>query len=135
MTDVLTPEQRSYNMSQIRGKDTMPELLVRSMLHRMGYRFRLHRNDLPGRPDIVLPRHKAVIFVHGCFWHRHSGCRYTTNPKTNYKFWARKFQENMGRDNSNREQLIECGWKVVVVWECETRDAEVLHERVLTEFG
>ena len=102
MTDILSKERRSWNMSRIRGSDTKPELLVRSLLHRMGYRFRLHRKDLPGRPDIVLPKYRTVIFVHGCFWHRHKGCKYAYTPKSRTDFWQNKFQGTVERDKRNR---------------------------------
>lgn len=98
MTDVFTPEKRSDVMSRIKGRNTKPELVVRSLLHRMGYRFRLHRTDLPGKPDIVLPRYRTVIFVHGCFWHRHKGCRLAYTPKSRMEFWSTKFESNMIRD-------------------------------------
>ena len=117
--DRLTREQRSWNMSRIRGKDTKPEISVRSILHRMGYRFRLHRKDLPGRPDIVLPRYRCVVFVHGCFWHRHSGCTQAYKPKTRPDFWNAKFNENIKRDADVRKKLESMGWNVVVVWTCE----------------
>lgn len=130
MADVLSPEQRRRNMSRIRGRDTEPEKIVRSMLHRMGYRFRLHRRDLPGRPDIVLPRLRSVIFVHGCFWHRHPGCRYATTPKTRAEFWQKKFEENVERDRRNIAALREAGWRVLCVWECETRDLEGLEHQL-----
>lgn len=126
---------RSRNMAAIRGKNTAPELAVHRILHAMGLRFRLHRKDLPGRPDIVLPRHRTVVFVHGCFWHRHEGCRYTTTPKTRLAFWHAKFDENVARDHRNRIALEEMGWRVLVVWECELRDAEALHDRMKTSFA
>ena len=107
-------------MSRIRGKDTKPELRVRSQLHRMGYRFRLHRKDLPGRPDIVLPKYDTVIFVHGCFWHRHKGCRACYTPKTRPEFWKKKFGGNIRRDRTNINLLRKQGWKVLIIWECET---------------
>lgn len=132
MGDVLSPEQRRRNMSRIRGRDTGPERIVRSMLHRMGYRFRLHRRDLPGRPDIVLPRLRSVIFVHGCFWHRHKGCRYATTPKTRAEFWQKKFKENVERDRRNVVALREDDWRVLCVWECETRDPEALKSQLRT---
>jgi len=118
MTDVVSPEKRSRMMSGIRGKDTKPERLVRSYLHRAGLRFRLHAR-LPGRPDIVLPKHHAVVFVHGCFWHRH-GCRFTTTPATRTAFWNAKFADNVRRDARVQEQLAAAGWRVFVVWGCET---------------
>jgi DNA mismatch endonuclease (patch repair protein) len=126
MADVLSAEQRHRNMSRIRGRDTTPERTVRSVLHRLGYRFRLHRRDLPGRPDIVLPRFGSVIFVHGCFWHRHLGCRYTTTPSTRSEFWQNKFQQNVARDKRNEADLRKAGWRVLCVWECQTRETEVL---------
>jgi DNA mismatch endonuclease (patch repair protein) len=106
-------------MARIRGKDTKPELLVRSLLHRAGVRYSLRRNDLPGRPDVVLPKYKAVVLVHGCFWHRHKGCKVATMPKTRQAFWQAKFGENVVRDGRNRRALEKLGWRVKVVWECE----------------
>ncbi|MFY9255492.1 MAG: DNA mismatch endonuclease Vsr [Fuerstiella sp.] len=124
MTDVHTSAQRSFNMSQIRGKDTKPELIVRSLIHQMGFRFRLHRKDLPGKPDIVLPRHRKVVFVHGCFWHMHR-CRYgKVVPKTNAEFWQNKRQSNVDRDKRNLKKLKDEGWQTLVIWECWTRDIE-----------
>lgn len=119
MTDSLTKERRSWNMSRIRAENTRPEVLVRSILHRMGYRFRLHVRNLPGRPDIVLPKFKTVLFVHGCFWHRHQGCKYAYNPKSRVDFWQTKFHQNVERDREVEKQLKELNWKVRVVWECE----------------
>lgn len=124
--------QRSRNMAAIRGRDTTPERRVRSLLHRLGYRFRLHRRDLPGTPDIVLPRHQTVVFVHGCFWHRHPGCRYTTTPRTRRAFWEAKFSQNVERDGRQQAELQAAGWSVIVVWECEIRDIETLAARLLT---
>lgn len=124
MADVHSAAQRSYNMSRIRGKDTKPELLVRSVVHRMGYRFRLHRKDLPGKPDLVLPKHRKIIFVHGCYWHMHR-CRYgRVVPKTNTEFWQQKRQSNVQRDRRNLKQLRKDGWQILVVWECWTRQPE-----------
>ena len=122
MVDRISPEHRSWNMSRINGKDTKPELIVRSHLHKMGFRFRLHRKDLPGKPDIVLPKYRTVIFVHGCFWHRHKNCKYSYNPKSREKFWQDKFQGNVDRDKCNRKELSCCDWKVVVFWECQVAD-------------
>lgn len=119
MTDRLSRERRSWNMSRIRDRDTEPERLVRSALHRAGYRFRLHCRDLPGRPDIVLPRYRTVVFVHGCFWHRHCGCRLAYAPKSRTAFWQAKFRSNVERDRRNARELRLLGWKVVTVWECE----------------
>jgi len=124
--DIISEERRSWNMSRIRGKDTKPEIIVRSMLHRMGYRFRLHRKDLPGKPDIVLPKYNKVIFVHGCFWHRHKGCKYAYIPKSRVKFWGNKFAETVKRDKQHLKQLKENGWEVFIVWECETKDTDKL---------
>ena len=131
MVDVLSPEQRHRNMSRIRGRDTTPERTVRSVLHGLGYRFRLHRRDLPGRPDIVLPRFGVVIFVHGCFWHRHPGCRYTTTPRTRACFWQQKFAQNVERDRRNVASLSKSGWRVLCVWECEMRDRDALARRLV----
>jgi len=117
-------------MSRIRGKDTQPELRVRSALHRLGYRFRLNRRDLPGKPDIVLPRHQIVIFVHGCFWHRHPGCRFAYTPKSRVEFWQTKFQRNVERHCEVEEELQTLGWRVLVVWECETEVDDRLLERL-----
>jgi DNA mismatch endonuclease (patch repair protein) len=117
--DRLTKARRSWNMSRIRGKDTGPEKVVRSLLHRLGYRFRLHGKGLPGRPDIVLARHRVVVLVHGCFWHRHRGCKNCTTPTNNRKFWVKKLEGNAARDRLNRRALVRLGWRVVVIWECE----------------
>lgn len=124
--DTLTPEQRSDRMRRVRQRGTGPELAVRRELHAMGYRFRLHRRDLPGRPDIVLPGRRAAIFVHGCFWHRHPGCTRTTTPKTRADYWLTKFAENKARDASAIAALEAAGWRVRVVWECETLRLETL---------
>ena len=133
--DTLTKERRSWNMAQIRGKDTKPERIVRSILHRLGARFRLHRTDLPGKPDIVLPRYGLIILVHGCYWHRHPRCKKTTTPKQNSNFWAAKFESNVQRDKKVRRELKKLGWNVLVVWECETRRVEELTERLRTWFA
>lgn len=126
MTDVFSKEKRSWIMSRVKGRDTKPELLVRAVVHRMGYRFRVHRRDLPGNPDIVLPRHRKVIFVHGCFWHGHEGCRRATRPATNEPFWNQKLDSNIERDERFKTELRRLGWKVLVVWECETHKPEKL---------
>ena len=124
MADVHSKAQLSFNMSRIRGKDTKPEMIVRSLVHQMGFRFRLHRKDLPGKPDLVLPRHNKVIFVHGCFWHMH-WCRYgRVVPKTNTEFWQNKRIGNVERDRRNIRKLRRVGWKTLVIWECWTRDVE-----------
>lgn len=119
--DTLTSEKRSWNMSRIRGANTKPELAIRSMLHRMGYRFRICDKKLPGKPDIVLPKYKAVIFVHGCFWHRHHDCKYSYTPKSRTLFWTDKFKETVKRDEKNLLILRESGWFPIIVWECEIK--------------
>ena len=135
MTDHLTVRERSWNMSRIRGKDTKPEIAVRSLLHHLGYRFRLHRRDLPGNPDIVLPKYKTVVFVHGCLWHRHKNCKYAYNPKSRIEFWQKKLRENVDRDKKNQKALSKKGWKIVVVWECELRDMDKLVIRLAKEMA
>lgn len=125
MTDVLTREQRSLCMSRVRGGNTSPEMVVRSTLHKLGFRFRLHRRDLPGTPDVVLPRWNTIIFVHGCFWHGHGGCRRAERPESNAEFWRMKLDSNIQRDERNRRELNALGWKVLTVWECETRKANL----------
>lgn len=110
---------RSWIMSQVRSKDTKPEQVLRSALHRNGYRFKLHSKDLPGRPDIVLSKYKAVIFVHGCYWHQHNGCKKSTRPKTNIEFWNKKLEANILRDKTNQDKLNILGWHVIIAWECE----------------
>ena len=117
---------RSWNMSRIRSKNTKPEILVRKAIHAKGYRFRLHEKKLPGKPDLVLAKHRLIIFVNGCFWHRHQGCRLSTTPKSNTDFWERKFSDNMQRDERNKKKLQALGWRVQVIWECETRDSKLL---------
>lgn len=119
-------------MSRIRGRDTQPERTVRSALHRMGYRFRLHKSDLPGKPDIVLAQYRTVIFVHGCFWHRHKGCRYSYMPKTRKQFWANKFEINVKRDRKVRAALRKLGWRSVTVWECQLQFPERFQRRLET---
>ena len=121
MADRISEERRSWNMSRIHSADTHPEKRVRSTLHKAGYRFRLHSHTLPGSPDIVLPKFRTVIFIHGCFWHRHIGCRYAYEPKSRVEFWTEKFTRNVRRDAMKTEQLIELGWQVLIVWECQTR--------------
>lgn len=118
-TDMFTPQKRSEIMSRVKGKNTKPELRVRSALHAMGYRFRLHRKDLPGNPDIVLPKYRTAIFVHGCFWHQHPGCRKATIPQNNHDYWARKLERNVERDEAGRRGLKEMGWTTITLWECE----------------
>ena len=122
--DTISKEHRSWNMSRIRSKDTKSEIKVRSVLHRMGYRFRLHVKTLPGKPDIVLPKYKTVVFVHGCFWHRHPKCTYAYTPKSRIEFWNKKFSDNVARFRTVKKELGKLGWKTVVIWECEVADAE-----------
>ena len=130
MTDVHNPEQRSRNMAAIRSKNTKPEMRVRSALHAMGFRFRLHRKDLPGRPDIVLPKFRTAIFVHGCFWHCHR-CKYgSVKPATRADFWAAKRAGNVARDRAHRAALRKLGWRVLVLWECEVRTTEAAQTRL-----
>jgi len=128
--DSLAKEHRSWNMSQIKGKNTAPEMRVRKTLFRMGYRFRLHRKDLPGCPDIILPRYETIIFVHGCYWHRHQGCKNLYTPKTRIDFWTEKFAENVERDRRHERELNKLGWNVGIVWECETEDETLLIQRI-----
>jgi DNA mismatch endonuclease (patch repair protein) len=119
--DVVSSVKRSEMMSGIKGRNTRPEMQVRAYLHAHGLRFRLHRKDLPGRPDVVLPKYRVAVFVHGCFWHRHAGCKYTTNPSTREEFWKQKFAANAERDLRNQEALLQAGWRVLVIWECGLR--------------
>ena len=129
--DIVSEEQRSYNMSRIRGKNTKPELAVRSMLHSMGCRFTVNgplNRKLPGKPDIVLPKYKTVIFVHGCFWHGHQGCKDFRIPKTRTEWWKAKIEGNVARDKRQQEELRKLGWKVVVIWECELRNLKNLSQ-------
>lgn len=119
MSDVLSPEKRSWNMSRIRGADTSIEVKVRRALFKAGFRFRKNVKSLPGKPDIVLPKYKTVIFVHGCFWHRHPGCKDASMPKTRVEFWKEKFARNIENDIRNKECLENMGWQVIIIWECE----------------
>jgi DNA mismatch endonuclease, patch repair protein len=128
--DKLTPERRSWNMSRIRASNTGPEQSVRSLLHQMGFRFSLRLRDLPGRPDIVLPKWKTAIFVHGCFWHQHRGCRNCVMPKTRPDFWSRKLGGNVERDRLVARNLRKSGWRVVVVWECELEKIDRLRKKL-----
>ena|SRR5579872_2558023 len=120
--DRISPTHRSWNMSQIKGTNTLPERRVRSIIHRLGFRFSVRRKDLPGRPDIVLTRYKVAIFVHGCFWHRHKRCANAVMPKTRFEFWAAKLNGNVERDQRNARELKKQGWKVLTIWECESED-------------
>lgn len=121
MADVHSKETRSYNMSRIRSKDTKPEMLVRKFLHKNGFRFRLHVKDLPGKPDIVLPKYKTVIFVHGCFWHGHEGCKYFVVPKTRTEWWVNKIEKNKSNDLRAEGKLLITGWHFINIWECDIK--------------
>lgn len=134
-TDRITPEHRSKIMSKIKGKNTKPELIVRSVCHQMGLRYRLHRKDLPGTPDLVFPKRRLCIFVHGCFWHRHPGCKYAYTPKSRLDFWLPKFAKNVDRDWTAQQALHALGWKVVIVWECHTKDRENLRNEIRIALG
>jgi DNA mismatch endonuclease (patch repair protein) len=131
MADVFSKEKRSWIMGRVRRRDTKPEIMVRSFVHRMGYRFRIHRRELPGSPDILLPRHGKAIFVHGCFWHGHKRCPRSKRPTTSKPFWNKKLDGNVGRDERFRRALQRMGWKVLVVWECETRAPEKLLRKLV----
>jgi DNA mismatch endonuclease (patch repair protein) len=119
--DIVSKEVRSQMMAAIRSKNTSPEIRVRKLLHRNGFRYRLHPSELPGKPDIILPRYRVCIFVQGCFWHRHPGCKYSTTPKTREDFWATKFDQNSARDHRNQGELLRRGWRVIEIWECGIR--------------
>lgn len=134
MTDTISKSKRSWVMSRIGSKNTAPEKRVRSMLHAMGYRFRLHRKELPGKPDITLAKHKTVIFVHGCFWHRHENCSKNRLPKSNVDFWRNKFEKNVERDERVVRDLRALGWRVEIIWECETVDEAALESRLKSIF-
>ncbi|MBI3735277.1 DNA mismatch endonuclease Vsr [Candidatus Sumerlaeota bacterium] len=131
--DRLTPNRRSWLMSRVRSRDTIPERVVRSLAHRLGYRFRLHRRNLPGCPDLVFPSRHAIVFVHGCFWHQHPNCRKAGIPKSRKRFWLDKFARNVERDSVARKTLRKLGWRVLTIWACQVRDAERLSTR-LTSF-
>lgn len=124
MVDVVSPEQRSRMMAGIRGRDTEGELAVRRYLHRAGLRFRVNDRTLPGSPDLTIPMYRAVVFVHGCFWHRHAGCRFATTPATRIEFWQAKFAANVARDRIASDDLRKLGWRRFVIWECEVADLE-----------
>ena len=121
MADIHSKETRSYNMSRIRSKDTKPEILVRKFLHKNGFRYRLHVKDLSGKPDIVLPKYKTVIFIHGCFWHGHEGCKKASLPKTRTEWWTDKIQKNAANDQNVEITLLDLGWRVIKIWECELK--------------
>lgn len=131
MADVFSREKRRDIMARIKGENTAPELYVRQLIHALGYRFRLHRSDLPGKPDIVLPGHGKAIFVHGCFWHGHPGCQRATLPQTNYEFWKRKIEGNRARDRRVKRELRKLGWDVLEIWQCQIRKPAALERRLL----
>ncbi|MDQ0563205.1 DNA mismatch endonuclease (patch repair protein) [Rhizobium mesoamericanum] len=128
--DIVSPARRSQIMARIAGKGTKPEVAVRRVAHGLGYRFRLHRRDLPGSPDLVFPSRQLALFVHGCFWHRHAGCRLAYNPKSNVEFWQAKFKGNIARDARVLDELERLGWRVAMIWECETRDFDGLCQKL-----
>ena len=128
--DTLTKEKRSWNMSKIRSKNTKPEIAVRSKLHKAGYRFRLHVKGLPGKPDIVLPKYNTIIFINGCFWHRHNGCENASMPKTRVDFWKKKLNRNIKRQGEVIKELRDLEWKVLVIWECEVGNEKLIKDRL-----
>lgn len=130
--DILTPEQRRRTMAAVKSKDTKPEMLVRRLLHAAGYRFRIHRKDLPGNPDIVLPKYRTVVFVHGCFWHQHDSCKRATRPASSQDYWQKKLDRNVQRDKTTIAALGGLGWRIIVVWECETRNLEQLSKHLIS---
>jgi len=130
--DVFSRATRSQIMSRVSGKNTQPEIVVRSLLHNMGYRFRLHRKDLPGKPDITLPKYKKIIFIHGCFWHGHTGCPRSKRPATNQKFWREKLDKNIERDKVTVNALRQLGWDVLTVWSCEVKDTNKLKSKLIS---
>jgi len=134
MTDYLTQEKRSWNMSRIPAKDTKPEITVRSILHKKGFRFRIHNSKLPGKPDIVLRKYNTVIFIHGCFWHQHPGCQRATKPKSNKEYWMNKLKRNKNRFIEVKNKLKKMGWTVIVIWECEIKDKAKLLKIIDTAF-
>jgi DNA mismatch endonuclease, patch repair protein len=131
--DTFSREKRSDIMRQVRSSNTAPELLVRRLLHRSGYRFKLYGSDLPGNPDIILPKYRAIILVHGCFWHRHKNCIDATMPKSNISYWERKFERNIKRDRLIKRTLIRLGWRVITVWECQTKHPSRLLSKLVKE--
>lgn len=135
MVDRLSAERRSWLMSRVRSKNTSPEMAVRRVAHALGYRYRLHRRDLPGCPDLVFPSRKAVVFVHGCFWHRHPGCSKASMPKSRVSFWTEKFQRNVVRDRANVTALEQAGWRVLIIWECQTRDPDAIGRGLVAFLG
>jgi len=134
MADFVSKDTRSRIMGAVKSANTRPEMKVRSVAHELGLRYRLHRKDLPGKPDLVFPKWKLVIFVHGCFWHQHPGCSRATFPKSNEAFWQEKFRKNAARDKQNVEKLFQLGWKPEIVWECETKSRDQLTDRLKAIF-
>jgi len=132
MTDVFSKDKRSWIMSRVRGKDTSPEKIVRSLAHRLGYRFRLHRSDLPGKPDVAFPSRRKVIFVHGCFWHGHQCARGNRKPKTNETYWREKIRRNVERDDKHKRDLALMGWRTLIIWECQIKDEEALRSALIS---
>ncbi len=135
MVDSLTAERRSWLMGRVRQQHTKPEVIVRSLAHSLGYRFRLHRRDLPGSPDLVFPKRRKAIFVHGCFWHQHPGCRKATTPKSNEDYWQKKFAQNVERDHKAIAELTRMGWASMIVWECQTSDINALSATLAAFLG
>lgn len=135
MADKRYPEPRSDLMRKVKAKDTKPEMAVRRIAHRLGYRYRLHVKELPGSPDLVFPSRRKVIFVHGCFWHRHKGCRRASTPSTNVEFWAAKFERNAARDADNERLLNRAGWESLTIWECEVRDMSKVEQKISEFLG
>lgn len=133
--DIVDPQTRSQMMAAIKGKNTSPELVVRRYLHSRGFRYRLHRKELPGKPDLVFPKYRLVVFVHGCFWHRHEHCFYATSPATRKEFWRNKLDSNVARDRRQQAELIDSGWRVLVVWECglkhKIQDIEIVENKIM----
>lgn len=134
MTDHLTKSKRSWNMSRIRSKNSIPELKVRKLLHSLGFRYKLYDPKLPGKPDLVFPKYKLVLFVHGCFWHKHQGCKRSNIPSSNRDYWISKLNRNVERDIKNKDALISLGWKFALIWECETKESDLLIKAVRREF-
>lgn len=135
MADKFTPEERSRIMARVKGRDTRPEKIVRSLLHALGYRFRLHRQDLPGKPDVVLPKHKKTVYIHGCFWHGQPSCPRAARPTSNVEFWNKKIDGNIARDAAAQHALTQLGWQHLVVWQCETRDMNSLTLKLVNFLG
>lgn len=135
MTDKISKERRSANMRAVPSRNTRPEIRVRQIVHRLGYRFRLHRDDLPGKPDIAFPSHQKAIFVHGCFWHQHNGCRRASVPQSNSRFWRNKLTRNAVRDAKQLVAIKKCGWQALVVWECEIKNEKLLTSRLRRFLG